>query len=108
MVPPNYGFINHGLILNNKGSQQQVFRSPQMVCPTGSGVWPHADPWQRDFDESYHPKFWRKAGMLLADGWKGCLDGVQADQEFIHKVFKLQRFSCQYSCMFFEFSPDPV
>ena len=47
--------------------------------------------------------------MLLADGWKGCLDGVQADQEFIHKVFQTSTFLLSIQLyVFLNFSPDPV
>lgn len=59
--------------------------------PGGTGVWPDCDPWGKQFSPSYHPRWWRNAGRDLAGGWKAAFDGVQADQEWIHKVFKLKR-----------------
>ena len=66
--------------------------------PAGTGVWPEADPFGKRFDDFYHPTWASRAGSQLAGGWKGCFDGVQADQDFVHKVFKLQRFSLQHQC----------
>ena len=37
------------------------------------------------------PAWFDRAGTELAGGWKGAFDGVQADQEWLHRVFKLQR-----------------
>lgn len=42
-------------------------------------------------DSTYCPDWASKAGTPLAGGWLGFLDGVQADQDFIHKLFKLKR-----------------
>ena len=42
-------------------------------------------------DKDYQPEWASKAGTELMHGWKGCLDGIQGDQEFIHKLFKLKR-----------------
>lgn len=57
----------------------------------GSGYWPNCDPWGREFTHSYMPKWWQRAGTPLAGGWKAAFDGCQADQEWLHRVFKLQR-----------------
>ena len=59
----------------------------------GEGRFPSEDPWGRKFDASYQPQRWKVAGSLLAGGWRGCLSGVQADQDYLKKVFDLQRFS---------------
>lgn len=61
----------------------------------GTGRFPAHDPWGREFDASYEPKRWRLAGSLLAGGWRGAFCGVQADQEYLKKIFDLQRFSVE-------------
>ena len=57
----------------------------------GTGLFPGVDPWGRVFDATYEPERSRKAGLPLAGGWRGCLSGVQADQEYLRKLFKLKR-----------------
>lgn len=61
--------------------------------PVGSGVWPSSDPWGQSFSDTYMPQWHRRAGHDLAGGWRGAFDGCQADQEWLHRVFKLQRSS---------------
>ena len=56
----------------------------------GSGFYPDRDPWGRLFDKSYMPHRARLAGVSIADGWFGVLDGIQADQEFLKKMFSLK------------------
>ena len=50
-------------------------------------------------DPNYHSEWFAKSGTQLAGGWKALLDGVQGDQDFIHKVFKLKRN--KLSCWFY-------
>lgn len=73
----------------------QQFQTDTHICNDtvllGSGCWPDADPWGHAFSQSYMPQWFAKAGGALAGGWKAALDGVQADQEWLHRVFKLQR-----------------
>lgn len=56
-----------------------------------SGEWPEADPFDKPFSEHYMPKWWKLSGSLLADGWCGVLDGIQADQEWVFKTFRTLR-----------------
>ena len=56
-----------------------------------TGEWPDADLWGREFSEDYMPKWHRLSKTCLADGWRGVLDGVQADQEWIFKTLRTSR-----------------
>lgn len=57
-----------------------------------SGLWPSADPWGKEFSSAYMPEWARLAGSLLAGGFRGVLDGVQGDQEWVFKTFATKRF----------------
>lgn len=58
---------------------------------SGHGRWPERDPWGREFGESYMPEWAAKSNEPLAGPWRGCLDGVSGDQEWVHKTFTLKR-----------------
>ena len=62
-----------------------------MLKLSGSGKWPDTDPWGVAFGASYMPERGLLSGKLLADGWRGVCDGFQGDQEWLVKVFDLQR-----------------
>ena len=47
------------------------------------------DPWGNKFTAEYNAERFRKAGQILPA--RGCLAGVQADQEYLKKIFNLQR-----------------
>ena len=69
---------------------------------SGTGLWPHADPWGVEFSPTYMPQWHAHAGSLLASGWKGVFDGIQADQDWLHKVFKLKRtLNIIFGCLLF-------
>jgi len=56
---------------------------------SGQGVFPDADPWGQKFSKVYHKERFEKAGKPLPV--RGCLAGVQADQEYLKKLFNLKR-----------------
>ena len=68
----------------------------------GTGTWPSADPWGQSFSSTYQASWHAKAGQRLAGPWKAVLDGIQADQDLIHKVFKLKRPLLSNWDIFFE------
>ena len=57
----------------------------------GSGRFPSADPWGKPFTKTYFPQRAKVANELLAEGFFGVYDGIQCDQEFLKKIFSLQR-----------------
>ena len=59
----------------------------------GSGLWPTHDWHGREFSDTYQPKWFQLGGTPLAGGWRGVLDGVQGDQDFLHKLFAFKRNS---------------
>ena len=58
----------------------------------GSGKWPDKDPWDKEFSNSYFPDWARCKGEWLASGWRGVLDGVQGDADWLHKTFNFNDF----------------
>ena len=54
-------------------------------------MWPDRDPWGGPFDDGYMPEWAAKVNQPLAGPWRGCLDGVSGDQEWVHKTFTLKR-----------------
>lgn len=42
-------------------------------------------------DASYEPSFAARAGKPIAGDWRGFMDGIQGDQEFLHKLLGLKR-----------------
>ena len=58
-----------------------------------AGKWPSADPFGNPFSETYMPRWHALSGSWLADEWRGVLDGVQADQDWIFKTFRTHRCS---------------
>ena len=58
----------------------------------GCGVYPSVDPFGRPFSRDYEPKRFAKAGTLIAGGYRGVLEGILADQEFVKQLFGLTRF----------------
>ena len=71
----------------------------------GKGAWPSRDPWGVPFSENYHPARAALAGQDLASGWRAVFAGMQGDQEFLHKLFRFQRYVHAYmkSFVYFQF-----
>ena len=62
---------------------------------SGSGVWPTHDWNGKKFTATYYPRWCLLAGTKLCGGWRGVLDGIQGDQDFLHKIFNFKRHSLQ-------------
>ena len=54
-------------------------------------MFPFTDPWGKAFSKVYCAARAKVAGTPLAGGYFGIFDGVQCDQEFLKKIFSLQR-----------------
>lgn len=68
----------------------------------GAGLWPSTDWNGKPFSPSHYPRWHKLAGTELAGGWRGILDGIQGDQDFLHKVFHFKRFManvCDFVCI---------
>ena len=57
----------------------------------GAGVHPAVDPFGTEFSSSYMPQRHKRAGQRIAGDYVCVFDGLQADLEFVKKVFGLQR-----------------
>ena len=57
----------------------------------GNGLWPTHDWDGKKFTKTHYPKWHSLAGTQLCGGWRGVLDGIQGDQDFLHKVFNFKR-----------------
>ena len=57
----------------------------------GTGVYPAVDPFGTEFSSSYMPQRHKLAGRRIAGDFVCIFDGLQADLEFVKKVFCLQR-----------------
>lgn len=67
----------------------------------GTGVYPHCDPWGYRFSPDYMPDRWSVAGTFLLPRGPplvGCFAGVQGDQEYLKKIFKLKRHLAPVFC----------
>lgn len=76
----------------------------------GAGIWPSHDWNGKPFSPSHYPRWHKLAGTELAGGWRGILDGIQGDQDFLHKVFHFKRFManvCDFVCLLFWFFVRP-
>lgn len=63
----------------------------QVCMFQGSGLWPTHDWDGKKFTKTHYPKWHSLAGTQLCGGWRGVLDGIQGDQDFLHKVFNFKR-----------------
>ena len=63
----------------------------QQHCSQGNGLWPTHDWDGREFSHNHHPRWFRLGGSELCGGWRGVMDGVQGDQDFLHKIFQFKR-----------------
>ena len=82
------------------------FPNIKTMCP-GSGLWPTCDWDGREFSDTYHPKWFQLGGMPLAGGggWRGVMDGVQGDQDFLHKLYAFKRnLDADFIPLFFQLS----
>ena len=62
-----------------------------IVIHEGTGIYPAADPFGCEFSQDYMPQRWKLAGKRISGQFLGVFDAVQADLEFVRKVFNLQR-----------------
>ena len=67
------------------------------VVISGEGVYPFSDPFGTPFSSTYMPHRARLAGKPIAGNFICIFDGVQADLEFVKKLFNLQRSSEAYT-----------
>ena len=66
---------------------------------SGVGKYPHADPWGREFDDRYYPERKAHAGKPISkSGYKGVLDGIQADQDYLRVLFNLEHGPGRQKC----------
>ncbi|CAE7390565.1 unnamed protein product, partial [Symbiodinium pilosum] len=54
------------------------------------GTYPFTDPWNNPFTKTYFPDRLALAGQRICGPYIGIFDGVQADLEFVKKIFCLQ------------------
>lgn len=66
---------------------------------SGQGKYPICDPWDVPFTELNDPARFKVAGTAIgtipggAGLWRGVLEGIQSDQDFLRCMFSLQRFA---------------
>ena len=58
----------------------------------GTGVFPAADPWGKEFTREYHRKRFEVAGQKICGQFRVVLDGIQGDQDYIRVLLKPSRF----------------
>ena len=60
----------------------------------GKEVFPDRDPWGREFGKSYFPERAKFANKKIVDPqgmqWRGILEGIQSDQDYLRVMFDLQ------------------
>ena len=71
--------------------------SPISSIPKVLDSYPTHDPWNVPFSRTYNPHRFELAGTLIGEipegngGWKGVLEGIQSDQDFLRLMFNLRR-----------------
>ena len=55
-------------------------------------MYPTHDPWGREFSQRYMPHRLALSGLPIAGPYRGVLEGVQADQDFVRVLFQPARF----------------
>lgn len=59
---------------------------------SGSGQYPYHDPWGKAFSMQYNPERFKVAGQPIgAPGWRGVLEGIQSDLDYLRLLFGLNR-----------------
>ena len=72
----------------------------------GTGKHPSTDPWGQPFSQTYNKHRYEVAGQPLCpneDGilWRGVMEGIQADQDFLRLMLHLNRTaSHQHFCLY--------
>ena len=56
-------------------------------------MYPTSDAWGKAFGPDYMPDRWKLGGRRICGPYIGIFDGVQADLEFVRKIFNLRRAS---------------
>lgn len=69
-------------------SEPLGMRAWHRLTPAGTGRHPYADPWGVPFSDSYWPDLYAAAGSQIAARWRGVLDGLQGDQEWLVGTLK--------------------
>lgn len=76
------------------------------VTGSGDGRFPTHDPWGKEFTKSYNKDRWKLGGQKIAGPFKGCLEGIQGDQDYVRAMMTPARFwannsSISYNFLFF-------
>lgn len=59
---------------------------------SGSGQYLYHDPWGKAFSMQYNPERFKVAGQPIgAPGWRGVLEGIQSDLDYLRLLFGLNR-----------------
>lgn len=83
--------------LMNEETSESKHSTTSERCP-GDGKFPQQDPFGREFSPSYEPSRYKVAGKELASGFLGVLEGIQADQDYLRIIFKLQHYYTRKMC----------
>ena len=59
-----------------------------LVHRSGEGVYPSCDAFGKTFSPTFDRERHQLAGERVAGNFVACLDGIQADQEFVAKLFR--------------------
>lgn len=87
--PENFPCVGEALVFGHVVTRR--VRNLNLGCATSRSGVGLKKPFVASQDAQYQPEWAARAGSPIAGGWLGCLDGVQGDQDFLHKIFKLQR-----------------
>ena len=70
----------------------------------GDGRYPSKDPWGVPFSDQHDPIRYQLAGKFFTDGqrnFRGILDGIQSDQDYLRLLFNLQTGPSRQLCCFY-------
>ena len=62
------------------------------ITGSGHGRFPTHDPWGKEFTKDYNKDRWKLGGQKIAGSFKGCLEGIQGDQDYVRAMMTPARF----------------
>ena len=87
----------------NRPQKNAVPSTAYPVTGSGDGRFPTHDPWGKEFTKNYNKDRWKLGGQKIAGPFKGCLEGIQGDQDYVRAMMTPARFWANNSSISYNF-----
>ena len=87
----------------NRPQKNPVPSTAYPVTGSGDGRFPTHDPWGKEFTKNYNKDRWKLGGQKIAGPFKGCLEGIQGDQDYVRAMMTPARFWANNSSISYNF-----